>query len=151
LLRDIDKLRETASEDVIALNPELFGAAPCERPAKQNKFNARKTEVNGHTFDSKGEAQRYRELALLERSGLIKDLQLQVNYVLQEGFEDADGVKQRAITYTADFTYVQDGITIIEDYKSKATAKGEAFRIRWRLLAEKFKNDPTVKCQLTGV
>lgn len=143
-------LQKMASDDVRELNPELFGEATPD-PIKRNKFNAKKIEIDGHTFDSRGEGQRYRELALLERSGLISDLELQVNYILQEAFIDADGVKQRAVTYTADFTYCERGITVIEDYKSKATAKGESFRIRWRLLLEKFKDDPTVKCRLTGV
>ena len=42
-----------------------------------NKFNAKKTYVDGYKFDSKKEANRYTELALLLKTGYIKDLELQ--------------------------------------------------------------------------
>ena len=42
------------------------------------KYHNRKTIVNGHTFDSKKEANRYSELLLLERAGAIHDLRTQV-------------------------------------------------------------------------
>ena len=48
----------------------------------ENKFNARKTVVDGITFDSKKEANRYRELKLLERAGKICCLRLQVPFEL---------------------------------------------------------------------
>ena len=47
-----------------------------------NKYNAVKVNVDGITFDSKKEAERYSELKLLERCGAISDLELQVEYKL---------------------------------------------------------------------
>jgi len=38
---------------------------------KRQKYNARKTRLNGHTFDSAREARRYQDLTLLERAGRI--------------------------------------------------------------------------------
>ena len=49
----------------------------------RNKYGARKTVIDGITFDSKREAIRYQELKLLERAGEIKDLELQPKYILQ--------------------------------------------------------------------
>lgn len=79
---------------------------------KQHKYRARRTEVDGHMFPSKREAERYATLALLQRAGEIKDLELQpefpcrVNNVL-------------VTTYKADFSYreVASGEVVIEDSK----------------------------------
>jgi hypothetical protein len=42
-----------------------------------NKYRNIKTIVDGITFASKKEAKRYSELKLLERAGMITDLELQ--------------------------------------------------------------------------
>lgn len=144
-------LRKLLSDDVKALNPHLFTPEGSKSVPKANKFGARKTEVGGIIFDSGIEARRYRELLLLQQAGIISDLKLQVPFVLQEAFVDASGQKQRQIIYTADFTYKDSaGLTVIEDVKSAPTAKGEAFRVRWRLLLNKFKGDTQTKCLLTS-
>ena len=39
-----------------------------------SKYNSKKTVVDGQTFDSKKEANRYQELVLLEKAGVIKNL-----------------------------------------------------------------------------
>ena len=49
---------------------------------RRSKYGAQKTEFDGLVFDSKHEAMRWRELALLQRSGEIADLQRQVKYIL---------------------------------------------------------------------
>ena len=77
-----------------------------------NKYNAKKTVVDGIVFASKREAARYQELKLLKRAGKIKDLQLQVPYELipkQAG--------ERACKYIADFVYMENGKQIVEDVK----------------------------------
>lgn len=47
-----------------------------------NKYHNKKVCYNGIAFDSKKEACRYSELLLLERAGVITDLQMQVPFVL---------------------------------------------------------------------
>ena len=47
---------------------------------KRNKYGAKKTTVDGITFDSKWEAQRWGELQAMERGGLVRDLERQVKY-----------------------------------------------------------------------
>ena len=47
-----------------------------------SKYRSRKVVVDGITFDSKKEAWRYRELHLLEQTGEISNLQMQVKYEL---------------------------------------------------------------------
>jgi len=89
---------------------------------RRNKYNARKTEVNGYVFDSKAEARRYSELVLLEASGAITGLCCQPRYTLQEGFM-CRGKRIRPITYLADFSYVdtETHSYVVEDVKSVAT------------------------------
>jgi hypothetical protein len=83
---------------------------------KANKYNARKTTVCGHTFDSKREAEIYLDLLSRKQHGEIVRIGLQPSYTLLEGFRDNQGNKQRAITYTADFfvTYADGHSEVIE-------------------------------------
>ena len=46
------------------------------------KYHAKRTRLDGLTFDSQKEARRYAELKLLERAGQIHSLRRQVKYEL---------------------------------------------------------------------
>lgn len=118
-----------ASPDVIALNPHVFGNRDKVIPSK-NKYYAEKTTVDGIKFDSKREAQRYIFLKAREQNGRITNLQLQPKFELQPKFKDKTGKTHRAIHYIADFQYVEDGKTIIEDAKGVKTA---VFRLKMKL------------------
>lgn len=156
-MADISK---ALSPDVKELNPELFGPAETRlptpvderfRPAKEprpNKYGARRTEVDGIVFDSAKEARRYQVLKSMQEAGEISDLWLQSTITLMEGFI-YEGKYTQPVRYTADFVYNKDGKMVIEDVKSAATAKTEAFRIRWRLLQWKYRNVPEVVLLLT--
>lgn len=92
-------------------------AAPVAAPVvkRANKFGAQKTEVNGITFDSAAEAERYQTLKLLEAAREIKALGLQPSFALM-------GANGRAVAaYRADFIYFEGGRRIVEDVKSVAT------------------------------
>ena len=91
---------------------------------RRSKYGAQKTEYDGIVFDSKHEAMRWRELALLQRAGEIADLQRQVKYILVPAQVDEDGkVAERAVSYVADFVYidVRSGETVVEDAKGMHT------------------------------
>ena len=83
---------------------------------KANKYNARKTVMCGHTFDSRREAEIYLDLLSRKQAGEIVLIRLQPSYTLLEGFRDNQGNKQRPITYTADFfvTYADGHSEVIE-------------------------------------
>ena len=81
-----------------------------------SKYHNQKVIVNGVKFESKKEANRYWELLLLERKGMIKELELQPRFLLQEGFKK-NGKTYRKIEYVADFKYIENGETIVEDVK----------------------------------
>lgn len=102
---------------------------------KKHKYNAKKTEIDGITFDSQKEADYYCQLKLLKKSGKIKDFALQPKYELQPAFEK-DGKKFRPITYIADFliTY-NDGSTEIVDIKGIET---KDFRLKKKMFEYRF-------------
>jgi hypothetical protein len=86
-----------------------------------NKYHARKEKLDGFTFDSIAEAERYRTLLLLQAAGEIERLEVHPRFVLQDAFTDAAGVRQRAIAYEGDFSYWQDGWRYVEDVKGAET------------------------------
>lgn len=92
------------------------GAGETSAPAKRaNKFNAVKTVVDGRTFDSAAEAERYKSLKLLERARVIRGLGCQPIFSLL-------GATGKPVAgYRADFTYYESGRQIVEDVKSAAT------------------------------
>lgn len=102
---------------------------------KRNKFGARKTQIDGFTFDSLAEANHYRELRLREQAGEITDLKLQPEYLLHPAFKDRDGKNHRAIYYRTDFSYNEQGRRIVEDFKGFET---EVFRIKRKLFLFKY-------------
>lgn len=108
------------------------------------KYNARKTIVDGITFDSQKEAYRYGELKLLELAGEISCLKLQPRFVLQPGFRDKNGKRQSPISYVADFQYVENGIPIIEDVKGMETP---VFRLKKKLFLYRY---PHLHLRISG-
>lgn len=101
------------------LNQHLWENVPKE--GRKSKYGAKKVVIDGITFDSTKEGGRYLELKMLERAGLITELELQVPYELNPG-------GTHSLKYIADFRY-RDGITgqlIVEDtkgYKAKEYLK----------------------------
>ena len=98
-----------------------------------NKYRNKRTKLDGFTFDSNKEACRYAELKLMEKAGLITNLQKQVKFELQPAFYH-EGKKQRAINYIADFTYLQGGKLIIEDVKSEITKHNKVYKLKKKMM-----------------
>lgn len=101
----------------------------------EHKFHNQITINHGIQFDSKKEALRWDELQHLQRIGVIKNLQRQVPYVLQDAYTTRDGRRIRKIEYIADFVYEQAGETIVEDSKGVQT---EIFKIKRKLFEYKY-------------
>ena len=92
---------------------------------KENKYKNRKVELNGITFDSIKERNRYVFLKSQEKRGIISGLELQVPFELQPKFTH-NGKTIRAIKYVADFVYFDaDGKMHIEDTKGFKTREYE--------------------------
>lgn len=103
-----------------------------EEKKQRPKYGNKKVVINGDKFDSQLEARRYFELKLLERAGLITDLERQKKYVLIE-----KSAGKREISYVADFVYKENGTLVVEDTKSEPT-KTRTYKLKKRLLFEKY-------------
>lgn len=100
-----------------------------------NKFKNIKTKFAGFSFDSRGEASRYGELMILERTGQITKLRRQVTYELAPAVMLAgEKRKKPALRFVADFEYLENGRTVVEDFKSPITAAKSDFRIKRHLM-----------------
>ncbi|KAB7891463.1 DUF1064 domain-containing protein [Poseidonibacter ostreae] len=85
-------------------------------------------------FDSKFEAEHYKELLVRERAGQIKDLKLQPSFVvIPEQFHD--GKKLSKKIYKGDFQYIENGRTVVVDTKGFKT---EVYEIKKRLFLKEF-------------
>lgn len=118
--------------------------------------NARKTKVDGYTFDSHMEALRYIELKRLREAGIVREIECQPSFELQPPYRkccwqiipDIHGIKRicpvcgkkmpinRPIIYRADFrvTY-PDGHQEIEDVKGMET---EIFKLKRKMFEYKY-------------
>lgn len=94
-----------------------------------NKYRNKKVIVDEKEFDSKREGNRYKELKLLERAGEIKNLELQPRFLLQDSFKK-NGRTFRKIEYVADFKYIENGKTIVEDVKGIQT---DVFKLKHKI------------------
>lgn len=81
-----------------------------------SKFGAQKVQIDGMTFDSKSEGNRYAQLKLLERAKEIKSLGVHPVYPLR-----INGVTIG--TYKPDFAFFEGGRKIAEDVKGLVTAE----------------------------
>lgn len=102
-----------------------------------SKYNNKKTIIDNIKFDSKAEANRYIELKMLEKARKISDLELQPKFILQEKYINNKGEKIRAITYKADFCYLEGNKIVVEDVKGVETKE---FKIKRKLFENKYRD-----------
>jgi hypothetical protein len=99
------------------------------------KYNAKRTEIDGISFDSRVEGKYYEYLKQQQQVGNIKRFELQPIFTLQEGFRK-NGKYFRPILYIADFkVYLNDGSIQIIDVKGFETPD---FRIKRKLFEAKY-------------
>jgi len=106
-------------------NPHrIASAAPKNKPgagnipvAKESKWHNKKCIYKDLKFDSFKERDRFKDLELMEKAGLISSLRCQVP------FEIVPKVgKNRAVHYIADFVYFNEqGERVVEDSKGART------------------------------
>lgn len=89
---------------------------------KKSKYS--NTKTNG--YDSKKESKRADVLKLLNKSGVISELQEQVPFVLApaqyvKNIKGKEVCARREMKYIADFVYTENGLKIIEDCKGFRT------------------------------
>lgn len=109
-----------------------------------SKYGNRKVKLDGHTFDSLAERDRYKELQLLEYRGDITGLEVHPAFELQPAFSK-NGKRTRAINYEADFSYFENGEKVIEDIKGKST---DLFLVKKKLFDYRY---PELKLTIISV
>lgn len=95
---DISQLGKDAQAQVMA-------KMAVQEVKKRSKYGNRKVVRDGIKFDSEREAARFGELKVLRAMGKIRDLRLQVNFTLVEGYTTIEGKRIKPMVYRADFTY----------------------------------------------
>lgn len=111
---------------------------------RQNKYNAKKMVVDGHTFDSQAEAEYYAYLMKAKHEGVIESFILQPVYELQPKFKK-HGKLFRAITYKADFEVIQtDGKVVTIDVKGFETSD---FKLKKKMFEYKYEQGLTLVCK----
>lgn len=97
------------------------------KEVRKTKYRAQKTSIDGHTFDSKKEANYYTELKLRLQAGDIRGFCLQPTFILAPGLK-----------YKADFiVFNNDNSTEVIDVKGFKTkeyiAKKKVFEEKFNL------------------
>lgn len=125
----LDWLKTTACA---GRNAHLFEQPQSKSKAKRAKYNNEKVEWGDLVFDSRKEYKRYRELLLLQKAGLIGQIERQVKYELIPANE-----KERKCEYWCDFRYidVERGL-IVEDVKSEMTRKLPVYIMKRKLMKQ---------------
>lgn len=93
----------------------------------KSRYIAHRCEYNGIKFASKTELNRYLILQDDQKNGVISDLECQPEYKFV-----ING--KLVCKYIGDFRYTKDEQVIVEDVKSKVTAKNREYRIKNKLM-----------------
>lgn len=95
---DISQLGKDAQVQVMA-------KMAVQEVQKRSKYGNRKVVRDGIKFDSEREAARFGELKVLQAMGKIRNLRLQANFTLVEGYTTIEGRRIKPMVYRADFVY----------------------------------------------
>lgn len=109
---------------------------------KRQKYNTRKfQDEDGNTFDSKREYLRYQYLLQQEASGNITDLKRQSKWELIPELRDpqTNKILQRATYYFSDFSYLKEGILVVEDVKISPKMIPQDYRLKEKMFFYRYK------------
>lgn len=87
-----------------------------------NKYRAKRTHCHqGHFHPSRGEALRCNHLTLLEKAGEISDLKPICGSM----------TVVKGMRYKPDFTYIENGVNVVEDFKGVITQRFRDIKRMW--------------------
>lgn len=135
---DISRLGKDAQAQIMA-------KMAVQEVKNRNKYGNRKVVRDGIKFDSEREAARFGELKVLRAMDKIRDLRLQANFTLVEGYKTIEGKRIKPMVYRADFTYERatdpdrngtvHWLREVEDAKG---AKTKDYLLKKKLMQDKF-------------
>lgn len=115
-----DKIRQQ-----FGLPPKTGSGQPPKR--SRSKYRNKLVKIDGVTFHSQKEANRWLDLQTLQKAGVISGLKRQQNFELVVNGE-------HITNYRCDFLYFEKGQQVVEDVKSPITAQLETYVIKKRLM-----------------
>ena len=107
---------------------------PIMGQTKSGKVPHQKIVVNGIEFDSKVEHDRYLELLVMEKVGVISELVCHPEWEIIPKQKIPGHRAFLPAHYTADFKYMRDGVLHVEDVKSTYTREDQAYILRRKLM-----------------
>jgi hypothetical protein len=110
--------------------------------SQADRYDVKKVySIDNIKFDSKRELNRYLELKLLERAGVITDLELQPRIRIVIGGVEVKMISRRypngrALTYVGDFRYLdlEKNATILEDVKMNSGHRPDVYKVKRALI-----------------
>lgn len=138
---DISQLGKDAQAQVMA----KMAVQEVQKQQKRSKYGNRKVVRDGIKFDSEREAARFAELKVLRSMGKIRDLRLQANFTLVEGYTTIEGERIKPMVYRADFTYERatepDYTGVVHWLREVEDAKGmktKDYLLKKKLMQDKY-------------
>lgn len=135
---DISQLGKDAQAQVMA-------KMAVQEVKKRSKYGNRKVVRDGIKFDSEREAERFGELKVLQAMGKIRNLRLQANFTLVEGYKTIDGERIKPMVYRADFTYERatepdcnGTVYWLREVEDAKGAKTKEYLLKKKLMQDKF-------------
>lgn len=95
----------------------------------KNKKTIRVLGKQKFVFDSLKEAKRFDELILLLKTKKISGLSVQPEFLLCEK-QKHNNITYPKVKYVADFKYIENGKTVVEDVKSSHTSRLATYRVK---------------------
>lgn len=101
---------------------------------KSGRIPHERVKVGDLEFDSLAEKDRYLELLVMQKAGVITELTCHPQWQLIPSQKVPGHQTLRGHRYTADFSYKRDGELVIEDVKSERTREERDYIINRKLM-----------------
>jgi hypothetical protein len=105
---------------------------------KPSKMHNKRVKIDGITFDSIKEGERYEELKMLVRALKIKKLKCHPRYRVADGYPDFNGKRLPPISYEPDFEYYEGNQKVAEDVKGEHTANDPLYKLKRLLFLHRY-------------
>lgn len=135
---DISQLGKDAQAQVMA-------KMAVQEVKKRSKYGNRKAVRDGIKFDSEREAARFAELKVLQAMGKIRNLRLQANFTLVEGYTTIEGERIKPMVYKADFTYERatepdrnGAVYWLREVEDVKGVKTKEYQLKKKLMQDKY-------------
>lgn len=135
---DISQLGKDAQAQIMA-------KMAVQEVKKRSKYGNRKVVRDGIKFDSEREAARFAELKVLQAMGKIRNLRLQANFTLVEGYTTIEGKRIKPMVYRSDFAYERatepdcnGAVYWLREVEDVKGVKTKEYQLKKKLMQDKY-------------